>query len=522
MAKKFLYDDVPPVKTTGGLVKGYCFDGVYTFKGIPYAHARRFHRPEPAVSWEGIRPATSYGPVAPLMQDFIDDEIRVPHRHWVQDENCQNLNIWTPELESGCRPVMVWIHGGGYISGSSIEQLAYDGHHLSQFGDVVVVSINHRLNVLGYLDLSAFGEQYADSGNAGNEDIIAALRWVRDNIAAFGGDAGNVTVLGQSGGGMKILDLMQMPAADGLFHKAVVMSGVNAGVLSPIPYGSGEKLIRAILRELNIPEGNVEALEIVPHGELVRAYMKECPALYLANEYFGGGPQKNEYYCGVPSIHGFRPNGMDIPVMFGSVICEFDKETGPEDRTLSDESAVITRLQAKFGSRAQNVLTAFQKAYPEKHPTVAMGVDRVIRQETVRLAKMRAAQFQAPVYVYNFTLDFPIENNKPAWHCADIPFVFHNTELVEVSNIPGVTEDLEEKICSSIVAFAKTGDPNSVSLPYWPSATADSVPTMIFDRECLVRRDYDDELYQVIDEVLPPFTFADMIGASMELVSKTQ
>lgn len=181
------------------------------------------------ITWEGIKDASSYGFVCPLLsQDTPSAELLVPHRYWPQDEHCQNLNIWTNSLDKEKKsPVMVWLHGGGYFAGSSIEQVAYDGFNMCMNGDVVVVSVNHRLNVLGYLDLSPFGEKYKNSGNAGHADLVAALGWIHDNIELFGGDPYNVTIFGQSGGGMKVADLMQIADADGLFHRGLIMSGVG-------------------------------------------------------------------------------------------------------------------------------------------------------------------------------------------------------------------------------------------------------------------------------------------------------
>lgn len=256
--------DAPLVRTTGGSVRGYRFDGLDIFKGIPYARARRFHAPEQA-AWDGVLDATSYGYVCPLLEmPKPNGEMLVPHRYWLMDEACQNLNIWTPALDDARRPVLVWLHGGGYYAGSSIEQIAYEGENMARLGDCVVVSINHRLNILGYLDLSDFGAEYANSGNAGGDDIIAALRWVRDNIAAFGGDPGNVTVFGQSGGGAKVTTLLQTPAADGLFHKGIVMSGV-LGRLADCT-GSGRDCAEALMAELGAAD--IAALETVPYTAL--------------------------------------------------------------------------------------------------------------------------------------------------------------------------------------------------------------------------------------------------------------
>ena len=212
MARQFLCSEATTVATTKGKLRGCQLDGTYIFQGIKYADAKRFGMPCPVKPWEGVKDALSYGYVCPLLnQDVPNGELMVPHRYWPMNENCQYLNIWTQSLEkSAKKPVMVWLHGGGFAAGSSIEQVAYDGENMSKYGDVVVVSLNHRLNILGYMNLSGYGEKYANSGNAGSADMVAALRWIHDNIESFGGDPDNVTLFGQSGGGMKVWSLMQI------------------------------------------------------------------------------------------------------------------------------------------------------------------------------------------------------------------------------------------------------------------------------------------------------------------------
>ena len=229
MARNFMCTKTDPVvETKAGKLRGFQLDGTYAFHGVKYADAKRFHQPTPVEPWEGIKNALAYGYVCPMLQqDQPSNELMVPHRYWPLDENCQYLNIWTQHLDPNAKkPVLVWLHGGGFAAGSSIEHIAYEGENMSKYGDVVVISLNHRLNILGYLDLSPFGEEYKNSGNAGNADMVAALQWIHENIANFGGDPENVTLFGQSGGGAKVTTLLQTPAADGLFHKGIVMSGV--------------------------------------------------------------------------------------------------------------------------------------------------------------------------------------------------------------------------------------------------------------------------------------------------------
>ena len=325
------------VQTEQGKVRGYEHDGLQIFKGIPYATAERFHAPQPVEPRDGIFDACSYGYVCPLLtNDPPRGELYVPHRFWPMDENCLNLNVWTPGTDDKKRPVLVWLHGGGYEAGSAIEHIAYDGANLSRCGDTVVVSINHRLNILGYFDLSDFGGEYANSGNAGGDDIIAALRWVKANIAAFGGDPENVTVFGQSGGGAKVTTLLQSPAADGLYAKGIVMSGVIGPVLADAT-GSGKELAEAVMKELGIH--SVKELEKADYAAFARAYLKVRPALQKAGKYTGGAPHPNAFYLGDPLLRGFRKETAQIPLLVGSVFGEFtsfaplpyDRETLSED-----------------------------------------------------------------------------------------------------------------------------------------------------------------------------------------------
>ena len=255
MARDFMCTKTEPVvQTKAGKLRGFRIDGVYAFHGVKYADAKRFQQPEPVQPWEGIKNALAYGYVCPMLkQDEPNNELMVPHRYWPLDENCQYLNIWTKSLDpSAKKPVLVWLHGGGFAAGSSIEHIAYEGENMSRYGDVVVVSLNHRLNILGYLDLSPFGEKYANSGNAGSADMVAALQWIHDNIAGFGGDPDNVTLFGQSGGGMKVWTLMQTPAADGLFHKGIVQSGCIDGVLD-LSKSDGTAIVTALMQALGGP-----------------------------------------------------------------------------------------------------------------------------------------------------------------------------------------------------------------------------------------------------------------------------
>ncbi len=506
MVKNFSYDDVPVLETTSGSLKGYFYGGEYIFKGVPYAWAERFQMPVPS-HWEGVKEAGSYGFVCPLLtQDTPNGELLVTHRYWPQDEHCQNLNIWTKALDQKAkRPVVVWLHGGGYFAGSAIEHVAYDGFNMCMEGDVVVVSVNHRLNLLGYLDLSPFGDKYKNSGNAGHADLVAALQWIHDNIALFGGDPENVTIFGQSGGGMKVADLMQIPAADGLFHKGMIMSGVSDERMLPCCRGDGRQIVEAMLKELGLSAEDVEKLETLPYPQLAEAYQKAVPVAAAKGGYVGGAPLVNDFFLGSPLEYGMREHGYGIGLMIGTVFGEFSFAPPSFNKLALSGEEMEAEVRRVYGEHTGQILKAFAAAYPGKNPTDVLSVDRAMRQPSKRLAAMHAAG-GGRCWLYNFTLEFPYMHQKIAWHCSDIPFFFHNTDKVEICGMPGVSERLEEQMFGAFMEFAGNGRPAQSSLPAWPRVTAEQEPTMIFDRECEVRMNYDDGLYELIDSVLPPFS----------------
>lgn len=526
MEKTFRYDDVPPVQTKAGRLQGYFYDGVYKFKGVPYAQAKRFHMPTPVDPWDGVKDACSYGPVCPLTSpDKPTGELLVPHRYWPQDENCHNLNIWTNTLDPAAKkPVLVWLHGGGYTMGSAIEQEAYDGAALCAFGDVVVVSVNHRLNILGHMDLSEYGEEYALSGTLGLADLVAALEWVRDNIRAFGGDAGNVTIFGQSGGGMKVTGLMQIPAADGLFHKAVVMSGVSDGKLMPSPKKGDTctRLANTMAKVLggksrfSFGRGDIKQLESAPYHDLARAYNKVFLPILMTGGNTAMAPAPNDYYLGEPLLAGFTEHAKTVPLMVGTVFGEFAFAPAAYDKNTLSENQILEKVEAEYKKSAKEALALFAKAFPGKHPIDLLSLDRVFRIPSKALAKQHAAGGKAPAWLYEFALNFNYQHGKPAWHCSDIPFFFHTTGRVESSSVPGVTGALEEAMCGALARFARTGDPNGGALPSWQQVTEDAEPTMIFDANCRVANNFDDELLALADRVLPKINLMSMMKQNVQ------
>ena len=398
MAGQFQYDSLPVVETKAGKLRGYQWEGTYIFKGIRYARAKRFQLPEEAEPWEGVREAASYGFVCPMLtRDNPQGELLVPHRYWPQDEDCLSLNIWSQSLDrSAKKPVLFWIHGGAFSMGSSIEQKAYNGENMSKYGDVVVVTVNHRLNILGYFDMSPYGEKYAGSANAGQADLVAALLWVRDNIEAFGGDPGNVTIFGQSGGGMKVSGLMQTPEADGLFHKGMIMSGV-AGDILPYSTGDSRPLIRAMLEELGLTEDEAGRLETIPYHDLAAAYNRVSPAVAGAGGYIGCTPKPDDFYKGEGPAVGFTEHAKTIPVMVGTVFGEFAMAPLPFNKEQIPEAELDAVLDNRFQGRGKELKAVFAEAYPGKNPADLLTLDTIFRGPTREFVPR--AEVCIPIYL---------------------------------------------------------------------------------------------------------------------------
>lgn len=510
MALAFSYgNNSTIVETRQGKVRGYTYNGMSIFKGIPYATAKRFQAPQPVEPWEGVKDATSYGYVCPLLEmEEPKGELFVPHRYWVMDENCQNLNVWTPACDGEKRPVMVWLHGGGYFAGSSIEQVAYEGENMCKYGQVVVVSINHRLNILGYMDVSAFGEEYANSGNAGSDDMVAALQWIHDNIEKFGGDPDNVTLFGQSGGGSKITTLLQTPAADGLFAKGIIMSGI-AGMALEDSTGDGEELAIAMMAELGTED--FHDLETIPYARLAEAYLKVKPEFEAKGKYVGGSPHPNAFYKGEPRINGFREETSQIPLLIGTVFGEFSSFGLPlynkHEMTEEQQEAMICQTIGEEGAKA--LIPLFREAYPERPIVDLLKLDFIFRLPTQEYIKLRSG-LNPSTYSYFFNLDMPVDGECTPWHCADIPYVFHNTDLVPVTQEEGVTEVIESQIFEAVMAFAHTGKPDHDGIPHWPASTPEEENTLMIDKNTRLVINHDQELVPLAAKYVGP-VFAKMM-----------
>ena len=489
------------VCTKAGVLRGVISDGTYIFRGVRYAQARRFHLPAPPEPWEGVKEAITYGNACPEIFTCVPhDQYIVPHYFTVQSEDCQFLNIWTQHIQDSVqRPVMVWFQGGGMMTGSGVEHYAYDGEELSKFGDVVIVTLNHRLNVLGFLDLSEYGEEYRYSGNAGIADMVAALEWIKDNIENFGGDPDRVMIFGQSGGGGKVMSMLQSPKAAGLFQRACLQSG-GMRAENDMPREISNKLTANVLEYLKIEPTHIAELERVHYDELACAADYAMNRLSREEKYpvMFGPVKDNYYYSGNPFKNGFIGETKSVPVLCGSVFGEFMNNfaspIGKGCKNVWTEKYTRELLHAEYGERMEEIIHAFQKAYPDKRIADILFMDAEMRRNVIAFAGLRSDFTEAPVYNYQFSLESPFNGGTVSWHNAEIPYVFHNAEFLEPSFIPDVTCKLQDIMSRAWVNFAETGDPNGCGVPQWKAFGKEENPTMIFDRECSLGENHDSEL----------------------------
>ncbi|MBO81189.1 MAG: carboxylesterase [Citromicrobium sp.] len=491
-----LADATPVVETEAGPVQGLEQGGIDAFLGVRYAAPPlgdlRFQPPAKPEAWEGIADATGYG--APCMQLYSasgPNESEMPRRIQaifptsteakMDNEDCLFLNVWTPAAgDGGKRPVMVWFHGGGYAYGSG-NWPAYNGRNLAEKGDVVVVTVNHRLNAFGYLNLAEkFGEEFAASGNVGNLDLVRSLEWVRDNIAGFGGDPENVTIMGESGGGSKVSHLMAMPAADGLFDKAVIQSG--PGVFSGKPAEAADYAAK-ILDAAGVE--TLDDLRNVRSDEIVEAVRKATPSGAM-----GSGPQFGPIADGTiiprdPFLPAAPEQSRDIPVLIGYNKDEMTLFVAAQPWFGRLTEGTLSAMTGAMGEQAVAAVAAYRKRYPDYSPThlaaIAMGT-RFVRG-TYLLADQQAKTASAPVYVYRLTWETPIGGGMlRSPHTLDIPLMFDNA--VESAALVGTGEDAQimaDMMSDAWIAFAKTGTPSSELLPEWKPYTTASRNVMELD-----------------------------------------
>ncbi len=503
--------------TSRGRVRGILADGIRVFKGIPYAASTegvaRFREPRPAVAWKGIRDALSLGPICP--QD-------IPPRpsyaaSWAptpgaadtpMNEDCLVLNIWTPALrDHHKRPVMVWIDGGGFATGSGGNPV-FDGTNLARKGDTVVVTLNHRLNVFGHLFLAKIGgTEFAESGNLGILDIVAALRWLHNNIAEFGGDPANVTLFGQGGGGAKIGTLMAMPQTRGLYHRAIVQSGSHLDGLTP---DEANAHTLAFLKAVEVPVNDLPRLQRLSSEQILAALRKMARGAGMAPNF---APVVDGRFLPKPP---WTPDGpassAAIPMMIGTTKTETTASIGANDpgAFALDEAGLRKKLAGWIQpNEIERVAAGYRRLFPAASPSdlfFAITSARRVRQQAWAQAERKAAQNGAPVWLYELDWQTPVDGGK--WkspHGLDLAFVFDNAAKSE--SMVGKGEEqraLAEQMSACWLAFARTGNPNNKTVPQWPAFRAPERATMVFDAKSRVANDFRGDERQLLAS-LPMF-----------------
>ncbi|MBO6202799.1 MAG: carboxylesterase/lipase family protein [Selenomonas sp.] len=470
------------VSVKAGKLQGSKHDGVYQYLGIPYAEAtKRFVRAEAVKPWQGVKDATQYGKHAPQLI-FGSDTADIGED---TSNNDQNLNIWTTSLDKKAKkPVMVWLHGGGFASGTANEA-QYDGENLSRLGDVVVVSVNHRLNALGFLNLADYGEVYKDSANISMVDIVDSLKWIKENIAAFGGDSDNVTLFGESGGGAKILTLMAAPSAKGLFQKGIVESGATDTMgVSFTPDAVSREVTRETLKILNIDKNNIEELQTLPIETLWQA-TSQAQANVAKRDHLSLGVMAPEGIAWEPVTgtdflptnpvleNGFAESGRDVTLMIGS--------------NLNEWNSLFPMMQPQNLSADTQKL--YNEAYPNEKPNEAAAADTFLRLPLLKIMSHKADQGGAPVYAYVFTKQNVDNNGAGVYHTAEIPYVFSNTKN---------PDKLATTMSLAWANFARYGQPSAPELPQWERYTRQTQATMILDDVSVLRHNHDKKLIQAL------------------------
>ena len=491
-------NDPMVVSTKSGLVKGIDQEGSMAFLGIPYAKVERFMPPQPVKKWKGIRNCDHWGPMT--MQ-----QTNRPMTEEQMSENCCVLNVWTTDLKAK-KPVMFWLHGGGFDSGTS----EWDPGMCLAKKDVVVVSINHRLNILGFLDLSTVSKKYKYSGNVGMLDAVQALEWVRDNIANFGGDPNNVTIFGESGGGGKVGTLMCMPKAKGLFHKAIIMSGT---ILNVNTKKMTEELGEAVLKVLGIDKKNVDKIKDVPYKDLYAAGQLAMAASIGPRRpgtpmMWGFGPTPDgEVLLQQPFQPDFASISDDIPLMIGTTFNELQRTRYGQPLTLEQAR---TELQRTFGDETDAYISAYCEAYPQKNlaqlPADLLCIDWLFRPKTIITTDAIGGKRKADTYVYMYTVN-EMNNDgvtsKGSAHGAELKICFdvlhhYSNQLLQITlEANKYWADLMSSVWAQ---FAHNGNPNCQGIPQWHPYTKENGELMEFGGTAPnIHHNHDRKLEEIID-----------------------
>ncbi len=485
------------VQTVYGPIEGYQDGSIFTFKGIPYAKAERFMAPQAPDQFSELRQCKVYGPQAPQNESlrwngrnsqtdygFGNQFVVEP----MDEKACLVLNVWTPSISDGKkRPVFVWIHGGGYAGGSGHDLPCYEGRALAEAGDIVVVNLNHRLNILGYVDLTGLGGKYSQSVNLGQQDIVKALEWVRDNISKFGGDPNEVTIGGQSGGGGKVSTLLAMPSAKGLFKRAIVQSGSTLRQALP---EQTKKYGIALAQELGQPATAQADFSKYTYEELNYAVTR------LAQKGIRGGfsPVVDGTILPQHPFDPASPVSKDVPMLIGTDFNEFTFDISKEMTWDEAEAAVKKRMGDEKGAQ---FVAAFKQAYPKAEPKELTYVDTGFRAGAVKQATEKAKQGGAPAYLYLFTWK-PESNKLGASHGMELPFMLHNVSLQREMTGASASAYKFEKLISNVwLSFIKTGNPNTKGLPKWEPYSEETGVTMILDNKCQPLQHHDRDMMKL-------------------------
>lgn len=502
----FIGDDIAIAQTQYGKVQGFMSRDVYTFLGVRYGAstegANRFMPPKEPEPWEGVVPAMVYGYCAPQNDPNYANNAGVWRDHWNYSnlsEDCLFLNVWTKGLADGKkRPVMVWFHGGGYAAGNGIEQDGYHGENLARYGDIVFVSVNHRLNAFGFTDFSGVDAKYEDSGNAGTLDMVAALKWVNKNIANFGGDPNNVTIMGQSGGGAKVCTLVAMPETKGLVHKGVALSGnANNALAQSYSRELGKYIVKTSKK-------TVEQLQQMPWRDylaLANAAAQEFNKTQNMQGMRGGfAPVADGKH--IPAEGYFDdPNApsAQVPMIYCSTMAEFSPAMYDKSLEELDNEGLAKYLEQRYPGKAAAVVAAYQKAFPEANAGDIIGMATSPRTGIIKNIGIKAKQ-GAPVYLAWFGFNPPTFNGRArAFHCIDICFWFRNTDRMVTHSGGGKRpRELSNKMSEALLAFMRTGNPNCDALPEWPAYNETDKPTMILNDVCVVKNNVDTEALEAM------------------------